>query len=81
MTKSPQILKNWIPVIRDLLLLLGGLGIALHETLSTMGERPSLLVLAATMMGLPIVLRKDQGDAFTKDSDGVQRNEKVEDNK
>lgn len=45
---------------RDLtLFVLGLLGTA-HETLVTAGERPSLLVLFAAMMGLPAFLRADE---------------------
>lgn len=36
----------------------GLLGVA-HETLVTHGERPSLLILFAAMMGLPLVLRRN----------------------
>jgi hypothetical protein len=42
------------------MLFLGGLAGVLHETLITAGERPSLLILFAAMMGLPAFLRTDE---------------------
>lgn len=48
------------PFLRDVVLFFGGLAGVLHETLITAGERPSLLVLFAAMMGLPAFLRTDE---------------------
>lgn len=55
-------LKTWIPALRNIILFIGGLAIAIHEAVFTMGERPSILILAGTMMGLPYFLRRDQQD-------------------
>jgi hypothetical protein len=52
-------LVTW-PGVRNALLFLGGLSIAVHETIVGGAERPSLLILAAAMMGLPAFLRKDE---------------------
>lgn len=47
------------PLIRDLVLFLGGLAGVGHETLLVHAERPTLLILFAAMMGLPAFLRSD----------------------
>lgn len=47
------------PLIRDLMLFLGGIAGVGHETLLTHAERPTLLILFAAMMGLPAFLRGD----------------------
>lgn len=52
-------MTEW-PTIRDIALFVGGLMGVLHETVVTSGERPSLLLLFAAMMGLPAVLRADE---------------------
>lgn len=41
------------------MLFVAGLVGVLHETLLYEGERPSLLILFAAMMGLPLVLRRN----------------------
>lgn len=54
--------RNWrtYRVARDTVLFSAGLiGIA-HETFINHGERPSLLVLFAGMIGLPVFLRADE---------------------
>ncbi len=51
-------METW-RTLRDVLLFLGGLAIAGHETLLTTDADPQLLILAAGMMGLPGVLRAD----------------------
>jgi hypothetical protein len=48
--------NRW-PIIRDVLLFLGGLAGVMHETIISRVERPSLLLLFAAMMGLPAFLR------------------------
>lgn len=48
------------PLIRDLVLFLGGLAGVGHETLLVHAERPTLLILFAAMMGLPAFLRSDE---------------------
>lgn len=56
-------MKNYTTAqIRDLTLFVIGLGGVIHETVFTVLERPSLLVLFAAMMGLPAFLRKDSKD-------------------
>jgi hypothetical protein len=45
---------------RDLILFLTGVGGVLHETLRTSAERPTLLILYASMMGLPVFLSRDK---------------------
>lgn len=45
---------------RDILLFLAGLGGVFHETVIQTGERPTLLILFAAMMGLPAFLRADE---------------------
>lgn len=49
-------MKQW-PILRDVVLFLGGLAGVLHETVFTASERPTLLILFAAMMGLPAFLR------------------------
>lgn len=46
--------------LRDVGLFLVGVFIAVHETVRVEQPREALLVLAATAMGLPVVLRKDE---------------------
>lgn len=49
-------MKQW-PILRDVLLFVGGLAGVIHETALTQSERPTLLILFAAMMGLPAFLR------------------------
>jgi hypothetical protein len=51
--------KHW-PLIRDIVLFFGGLAIVLHEVFLSATERPTILLLAAAMMGLPAFLRADE---------------------
>jgi hypothetical protein len=46
--------------IRDVALFFGGLAGVFHETVLATGERPTLLILFAAMMGLPAFLRTDE---------------------
>ncbi len=48
--------EQW-PKTRNVVLFMGGIAGVLHETIITSGERPSLLVLFAAMMGLPAFLQ------------------------
>jgi hypothetical protein len=48
------------PLIRDILLFFGGLGLAVNEVLHSGVERPVVLGFLAAMMGLPIALRADR---------------------
>ena len=55
---DPRSRRHW-RITRDAVLFtVGLLGVA-HETLVYQGERPSLLILFAAMMGLPLVLRRN----------------------
>lgn len=50
-------MKQW----RDVLLFLTGLALIVHEAVLRSGpERPTLLVLYAGMVGLPVFLRADE---------------------
>lgn len=51
--------NRW-PALRDILLFFGGLAGVFHETAIAVGERPTLLILFAAMMGLPAFLRQDE---------------------
>lgn len=51
--------QNW-PIIRDIVLFFGGLAGVANEALGSGVERPTLLLVYAAMMGLPVVLRKDE---------------------
>lgn len=46
--------------LRDAALFMGGMAGVFHETVLQTGERPTLLILFAAMMGLPAFLRADQ---------------------
>jgi len=50
--KDEKSLRNW-------LIFVAGLAIAGYETLVEQVDRPWLLALAASMLGLPVLLRKD----------------------
>ena len=45
--------------IRNVLLFFGGLLGVLHETLTNHGERPTLLLLFAAMMGIAVGLHRN----------------------
>lgn len=47
---------------RDRIIFLTGLAGVIYETLVSEADRPALLVLFASMMGLPAFLRKDEKD-------------------
>lgn len=49
-------MNRW-PQIRDVGLFLFGIAGVVHETVLSHGERPTLLILFAAMMGLPAFLR------------------------
>ena len=48
---------------RDTILFIGGLAGIVHETVISEQERSALLVLFATMIGLPAFLRSDEAKA------------------
>lgn len=50
--------QTW-PLIRDLLLFIGGMAGLLHETLIATGERPTLIAAFLAMSGLPAFFRAD----------------------
>jgi hypothetical protein len=52
-------MSRW-PLLRDVVLFTAGLLGVAHETLIANAERPTLLLLFAAMMGLPIILNADQ---------------------
>jgi hypothetical protein len=52
-------MTRW-PLIRDVALFVAGLAGVFHETVVASGERPTLLILFAAMMGLPAFLRADE---------------------
>ena len=63
-------MKSW-PQWRDVILFLFGIGGVTHETLSGVPERPTLLLLFAACMGLPLFLRADERGS----NGGRQRND------
>lgn len=58
------VVRRWLPKdgkdLRTWLLFLGGLSGVAYETLAAQAERPYLLVIFASMMGLPLFLRRDE---------------------
>jgi hypothetical protein len=59
MGKTFTAMNNW-PIIRDAVLFVGGLAGVAHETVIATAESPTLLILFASMMGLPAFLQKDE---------------------
>ena len=58
------------PLVRDILLFFGGMGGVFHETvIRTAAERPTLLLVFATMMGLPAFLRHDEAKKADKEAE------------
>ena len=54
--------RKWrLRLSRDIVLFTAGLLGVAHETVVYNSERPSLLILFAGMMGLPLYLRKNGG--------------------
>lgn len=53
-------MRRW-PFIRNVILFFGGLLGVGFEAVARSGERPSLLLLYAAMMGLPAFLRNGNG--------------------
>ncbi len=61
--KEKTELKDRLPRIgRDGVLFFAGLAGVFHETVIAESERPTLLFLFATMIGLPAFLRSDEKD-------------------
>ena len=60
MTTTPKPpIKDW-PFAREIILFVGGAAGVFYETLGKPNPDPSLLVVFAGMMGLPIMLHKDE---------------------
>ena len=57
-TRKP--ISDW-PFLREIVLFIGGAAGVCYETLGKANPDPSLLVVFAGMMGLPIMLHKDEG--------------------
>lgn len=53
-------------ITRDGILFVGGLIGVAHEMLFSTVERPSLLIVFAGMMGLPVFLRRDDSEQEPK---------------
>jgi len=51
--------RKRLRISRDIVLFTAGLMGVIHETVFNDGERPTLLLLFAAMMGLPLVLRRN----------------------
>lgn len=51
--------RKQLRLSRDVVLMAAGLAGVAHETVIYQGERPSLLILFAAMLGLPALLRKN----------------------
>jgi hypothetical protein len=63
-------LKDKLPKIgRDSVLFFAGLAGVFHETVIAKSERPTLLFLFATMIGLPAFLRADEKKKAEGDAD------------
>jgi hypothetical protein len=54
-------MAKW-PKIRDLILFTAGLAGVAYETLAVNVDRPSLLLVFAAMMGLPVFLGRGKDD-------------------
>ena len=52
-------MNRW-PLFRDVALFVGGLLGVTHETVVQDGERATLLLLFAAMLGLPVFIRADE---------------------
>lgn len=57
--QQPQ-MRHWKPIRNITLFTAGLLGVAHETVLHPLGERPTLLVLFAAMMGLPLALHHDE---------------------
>lgn len=61
--KKSDDIRNRLPKIgRDSILFFAGIAGVFHETVIAETERTSLLLLFATMMGLPAFIRRDEKD-------------------
>ena len=64
---------RWQPLRDILLFVVGIVGIA-NEAIFKSGERPTLLLLYAAMIGLPVFLRSDERDQEHQGPDSLERN-------
>lgn len=69
-------MQKW-PLIRDICLFFGGLAGAAHETLIASAERPTLIILFATMMGLPAFIKADSKKDEEREDRKVENARKV----
>lgn len=51
---------RWPQITRSAVMFLAGLSFGVHEVWLTHSERPSVLIFAAGLMGLPVALWKDE---------------------
>lgn len=66
--------KRRLRITRDGVLFVAGLAGVAYETIVTGGDRPTLLLLFAAMMGLPAFLQRDEEKA-SKEVDSVESRE------
>lgn len=69
---SEETARAWVRILRDLLLVLGGLFILIHETVSSGPPDPVLIAAGVGLMGVPPVLRLDRSREET-DDDGKRK--------
>lgn len=67
MFSDPEIARQWVRVVRDLLIVGVGAFMLIHETVVTGDPNPYLLAGGLTALGLPPALRLDE--RRRKDSD------------
>lgn len=53
--------RPWLRLGRTVALFVVGIAGVIHETVVSHGERPTLLILFAAMIGLPFALKADEG--------------------
>jgi hypothetical protein len=58
---TPDTYDRNVGRVRQVVLLLLGTGIGIHETLFTSSPQPVLLIFAAGLLGLPLALGLDRG--------------------
>lgn len=55
MVPSPQTTRDWVNVAKDVVLIVVGIFIIIHETWDTEPPRVPLLIIAGAALGLPIL--------------------------
>lgn len=58
---------------RDTIIFLAGLGVFLHQALIAGAEKPTIIIGALAMMGLPVFLRTDESHKPKEDEDDVDK--------